>query len=206
MSRMASVDQIPSMQEKLRRAALDLFSAHGFQSTSMRDLASQLGIQPGSLYSHMRSKQDLLFELIEEALDDLVTESKYQIAKQKTFEGQLRKFVETYVCIRAAEWKSLALLDREAINLSVTQRERIKELQAGYVSCLRQLIARHPQCRNLPQSLLHTLATCVIGMLGALPLQMEEVNPAATHKLVQQVICFIHGAIIAAGASPSLSH
>ncbi|MFG0396580.1 TetR/AcrR family transcriptional regulator [Pseudomonas alloputida] len=198
---MGSIEQLPSMQERLRNAALDLFSANGFQSTSMRDLASQVGIHAGSLYSHIRSKQDLLFEIIEEAVDDLVTESVYQISKEKTFEGKLRKFVETYVSVCTAEWKSLDLWNREAPNLSETQRLRIGELQAGYVACLSQLILRHPKCNNISVSLLETLTTCIIGMLHALPIQSYQKSGLAPDKLVSYGVCIIHGAVIAAGSS-----
>ncbi|MFF7062648.1 TetR family transcriptional regulator [Pseudomonas sp. NPDC008258] len=203
---MGTIEQLPSMQERLRRVALDLFSANGFQSTSMRDLASQLGIHAGSLYSHIRSKQDLLFEIIEEALDDLVTESSYQISQQKTFDAQLSKFVETYISIRMTEWQSLALLEREAPNLSEPQRQRIEELQAGYIRCLRQLILRNSQCRNLPPSLLETLAKCIVGILHALPLKDDRSNSINAQQAVKHGVCIIHGAILAAAKSSSLNN
>jgi AcrR family transcriptional regulator len=40
-----------------------LFAQKGYNGTSIGDLASALGVQKGSLYAHIESKQDLLWEL-----------------------------------------------------------------------------------------------------------------------------------------------
>ena len=46
----------------LTREAARLFAERGYHGTSIGDLASALGVQKGSLYAHIRSKQDLLYE------------------------------------------------------------------------------------------------------------------------------------------------
>lgn len=51
--------------ERVLVAALQLFASRGFHGTSVRDLARELGILPGSVYAHVRSKEHLLAELVE---------------------------------------------------------------------------------------------------------------------------------------------
>jgi AcrR family transcriptional regulator len=41
--------------EEIRSVALELFCKRGFQATTLRDVASKVGIQVGSLYNHMSS-------------------------------------------------------------------------------------------------------------------------------------------------------
>jgi TetR/AcrR family transcriptional regulator, cholesterol catabolism regulator len=53
-------------RDDLTRAAARLFAERGFHGTSMGDLAEELGVQKGSLYSHIESKQDLLYETMAE--------------------------------------------------------------------------------------------------------------------------------------------
>ncbi|HVC34357.1 MAG TPA: helix-turn-helix domain-containing protein [Chloroflexota bacterium] len=51
--------------EEIRSAALELFYKRGFQASTLRGIAAKVGIQVGSLYNHIGSKSDLLFEIME---------------------------------------------------------------------------------------------------------------------------------------------
>jgi TetR/AcrR family transcriptional regulator, cholesterol catabolism regulator len=52
-----------SRREELTRIAARLFAENGYQGTSLADLAEELGIQKPSLYHHIDSKEDLLWEI-----------------------------------------------------------------------------------------------------------------------------------------------
>lgn len=49
-----------------------LFSRKGYHDTSMQDLAEALGLQRGSLYAHIRSKEDLLYAIVERGADEFL--------------------------------------------------------------------------------------------------------------------------------------
>ncbi len=51
-------------RRRLYEAALTLFGEKGYHGVSVRDITDALGQQPGALYAHAASKQELLFELI----------------------------------------------------------------------------------------------------------------------------------------------
>ncbi|ADB34651.1 transcriptional regulator, TetR family [Kribbella flavida DSM 17836] len=55
----------------IHRAALELFSSQGYEKTSLREIAEQVGITKASLYYHYSSKQDLLKAIIGTFFDDL---------------------------------------------------------------------------------------------------------------------------------------
>lgn len=57
--------------EYSRTKAPEVSSRGGFGQVSMRELASYLGVKPGSLYHYFLSKQHILFELMEEFYEDL---------------------------------------------------------------------------------------------------------------------------------------
>ncbi|HZR94545.1 MAG TPA: TetR/AcrR family transcriptional regulator [Gaiellaceae bacterium] len=50
-------------RSELTRAAARLFAEKGYHGTSIGDLADALGLQKGSLYAHIESKADLLWEV-----------------------------------------------------------------------------------------------------------------------------------------------
>jgi len=49
---------------KVRAAALKLFSRHGYAAVSIRQIAAEVGVQPGALYNHFATKQDILKDLM----------------------------------------------------------------------------------------------------------------------------------------------
>src|SRR5436853_6016187 len=51
---------------ELTREAAKLFAQKGYHGTSIGDIAEALGVQKGSLYSHISSKEDLLWETLSE--------------------------------------------------------------------------------------------------------------------------------------------
>lgn len=52
-----------SRRQELTRIAARLFAEQGYQGTSVADLAEELGVQKPSLYHHIASKEDLLWEV-----------------------------------------------------------------------------------------------------------------------------------------------
>src|ERR687885_466392 len=53
-------------RSELTRQAARLFAQKGYHGTSVGDLAEAMGVQKGSLYAHITSKQDLLYETMRE--------------------------------------------------------------------------------------------------------------------------------------------
>jgi AcrR family transcriptional regulator len=56
-------------RSELAREAARLFAEKGYHGTSIGDLAAALGVQKGSLYSHIESKQDLLYEIVRDGAE-----------------------------------------------------------------------------------------------------------------------------------------
>jgi len=57
---------------RVRDAALRLIARHGYAAVSMRQIASEVGIQAGALYNYTPDKQTLLFDLMRGHMADLL--------------------------------------------------------------------------------------------------------------------------------------
>src|SRR5437660_12822539 len=58
-----------SRRSELTRQAARLFAEKGYHGTSIGDLAEAMGVQKGSLYAHIDSKADLLWEVARDGGD-----------------------------------------------------------------------------------------------------------------------------------------
>jgi AcrR family transcriptional regulator len=56
-------DQPKGTRERILDVALDLFTDKGFDKTSLREIAEQLGFSKAALYYHFASKEDILLAL-----------------------------------------------------------------------------------------------------------------------------------------------
>jgi AcrR family transcriptional regulator len=63
-----AASEVLPRERQVRAAALRLFRDKGYHATSMRDIAEAVGINKGSLYSYIRSKEDLLIPFFERAM------------------------------------------------------------------------------------------------------------------------------------------
>ncbi|MCA1669247.1 MAG: TetR/AcrR family transcriptional regulator [Thermomicrobia bacterium] len=56
-------------KRQIEDAASTLFSARGYSATSVRDIARALDMQGGSLYAHISSKEDVLWNIVNRAAE-----------------------------------------------------------------------------------------------------------------------------------------
>jgi len=123
-------------EDQVRAAALRLFMAKGYHATSMRDIATEVGINKGSLYSYIRSKEDLLTPLFEHAMGVLLAQLE-EISADDSLRPteRLRRAIHAHVTAVAenlevltvylSEWRQL---NSESLATVRDQRERYAAL------------------------------------------------------------------------------
>ena len=117
--------------EEIRSVALDLFYKRGFQATTLRDIAAKVGIQVGSLYNHIASKGDLLFEIMENIMLDLLEEQR-QFADTPDVVERMRLLVYHHVKFHGERAEEVFVGNSELRSLNRTQRSRIVGLRHEY--------------------------------------------------------------------------
>ncbi|MBI4789369.1 MAG: TetR/AcrR family transcriptional regulator [Chloroflexi bacterium] len=63
--RKSIVADAPSKDEKIFAEAVRIFKQKGYHAASMQDLADAVGLQKGSLYHYISSKEELLYKIFE---------------------------------------------------------------------------------------------------------------------------------------------
>jgi AcrR family transcriptional regulator len=117
-------------RSELTREAAKLFARKGYHGTSIGDIADALGVQKGSLYSHIASKEDLLYETMRDgaaafhgALDAIPEALPATEKIRLALRGHLRVVAEQLdvATVFVQEWRYLEGARREEI---VAERRR----------------------------------------------------------------------------------
>ena len=86
-------------REEILEAAAQVFRQKGFHGASMNDIAEAVSLQKASLYHHVASKQEILFELLDRALQ-LLLEQISSIKNQNiSADKKLRLMIQEYLQI-----------------------------------------------------------------------------------------------------------
>src|SRR5215470_17519047 len=51
---------------RIQQIAVELFTEHGYEGTSLREIAERLGVTKAALYYHFKSKEDIVLSLVED--------------------------------------------------------------------------------------------------------------------------------------------
>ncbi len=115
----------------IRAVSIELFYKRGYQATTLRDIASRVGIQVGSLYNHIASKGDLLFETMETTMLDLLEDQRL-VAQTPDVVERMRLFVYHHVKFHGERAAEVFIGNTELRSLNRAQRSRIVALRDEY--------------------------------------------------------------------------
>lgn len=98
-------------------AAAQIFSKKGFHAASMQDIAEAVSMQKGSLYYHVSSKQQILFEILNRALELLIENMEAVMALPLPPEDKLRHAMASYLTtmIEHLDLASVLLLEHRSL-------------------------------------------------------------------------------------------
>lgn len=138
--------------EEVFRTAAELMVQRGYAGTSMGDLAKAVGMTKAGLYHHITSKQDMLFQILNHAMEALEREVIEPTRDISDPEDRLREMIRRHVRGLFRHGLEFALLFPERRHLELAQRELIWQRVENYRELLRQAmreLADHGKLREL---------------------------------------------------------
>ncbi|MBU0526574.1 MULTISPECIES: TetR/AcrR family transcriptional regulator [Pseudomonas] len=123
-----------------RDIVLELFASKGFGQVGMRELATCLGLSPGSLYHHYPSKQHLLLDLIEEFYEELLSTLGRIDQKGSAKRDKLPNLIRAHLNLhREMPWH-FRLAERDSGCLNAEQQARVRQLREQYERTLLKML------------------------------------------------------------------
>jgi AcrR family transcriptional regulator len=86
-------------RQNILEAAAQVFREKGFHGASMNDIAEAVNLQKASLYHHVSSKQEILVEILEQALQLLLTRISTITDQNISADQKLHLMIREYLLI-----------------------------------------------------------------------------------------------------------
>ncbi|MGC2196966.1 MAG: TetR/AcrR family transcriptional regulator [Terriglobales bacterium] len=133
-------EAIDSRQDILRTAAR-LFQQRGYDATSMNDVAAALKLSKGGLYHHFQSKDEMLFHIMNHALD--ITEERV-VKVVRSIQGpeeRLRMLISLHIeVVLSVRDREITVMLHENHPLPPSLRKQINQRKKDYIHFVEGLI------------------------------------------------------------------
>jgi len=126
--------------EAIRTAGLALIRRHGYEGMSLRQLAGEVGLQQGSLYNHISTKQDLLMELLRGHMQDLLTALDQALAGIDDPLVRLRAFIAFHLHYHMTRQAEVFVINFELRSLEPESHAEIVALRERYEKTLADIL------------------------------------------------------------------
>lgn len=148
-------------------AAAHVFNAKGYEATTIQDIADELGILKGSVYYYISSKEDILYEVLEDVHRlGLETATKAVEIEGDPIE-KISSFVSSLSRFNAENRMRIGILLRELRSLSARRRREIVRERDRYDDILRELMIEGQKQGLVAPSIDPKITTlAVMGMIN----------------------------------------
>jgi len=148
----------------VRQSAERLFARHGYAAVSMRQLASDVGVQVGTIYNYTKDKQALLFAIMSEHMTELLQAWSREGQSTDPID-QLSQFLNFHLDYHLARRDAVFIAYMELRNLDAANFAEIETLRRQYEDALEQILiaGKNAKAFDIADTRITTLA--IIGML-----------------------------------------
>jgi TetR/AcrR family transcriptional regulator, cholesterol catabolism regulator len=175
-------------KQQIYSTARSLFSERGYPATTVRDIARELNMQAGSLYAHIDSKEDVLWEIVDRAAQQFLSAAEPIADRDGSCADKLRDMVRAHVDVVAGsagdatiflhEWKFLSEQRRDSV------RERRRRYEALYRRVIEEGIARGEFAPTDPK----IAALMVLSVVNWMPQWYNPVGPLPPREIADRFV------------------
>ena len=179
----------PERRREIIEAAAHLFEEKGFSRTSTQDIADAVGILKGSLYHHIKSKEDLLNWIIEEVHYHLEANVQSTRAAAGSPAERVEHFVVGHIEI-ATTWTAWGrVYNQDLDSLGGERRKQIFARRDEYERFFRELIKEAQSVGELRADIdAHLAAIAVLTLLNSL-YRWYRLDGAFSAAAIRQAYC-----------------
>ena len=129
-----------SRKEEIISVASRLFNEKGYKAVSMRDIAKAMEIKAASLYNHIKSKQEILSEIILKVAEEFTVGMEKVVSENSSAIEKVEKVIELHVDITVNYSEALAALNNDWMHLEDNDLTAFVKMREDYEENFRRII------------------------------------------------------------------
>lgn len=153
-------------REVIVRTAAELFGRLSYPATSMRDIASEVGILAGSLYAHIDGKETMLLEIIEQGIGEFLDAVTGAYQSEDSAEVRIRAMILGHVRVVEKDPQKTQIVFHQWRYLGEENQQRVREHRRRYEDLFRKVISEGVEDGTFAADLDQKVV--VLSLLGSL--------------------------------------
>jgi AcrR family transcriptional regulator len=147
--------------------AAQIFARRGFHQASTREIAAAVGLSLAGLYHYVGGKDELLFLVLDHALDTLLDRLDDALAAARTPEEKLLALIRTHLDFALHHPAELRIINRDHELLEEPKRSEVAGKRQSYVRS-GLAILRELDAHDRPGDELLSATNLLLGMLNGI--------------------------------------
>jgi AcrR family transcriptional regulator len=170
-------------KEQIYSTARSLFSERGYPATTVRDIAREMKMQAGSLYAHIESKEDVLWEIVERAAEQFLAAVEPIALSGESPTEKLRQMVRAHVQVVADNLEDATIFLHEWKFLGEERRRAIAARRNDYERLYRHVIDEGIQARAFASADPKMAALLVLSAVNWMPQWYNPDGPLSPQEV-----------------------
>lgn len=177
-------------RDRILDVATDLFAADGFHATTVADIGARSDLQPGALYYHIKSKEELLWEILRRYTEMALAGASRVASTRNSPVEKLGELIDVHIDIITRHRREVAIQMRDADALSPEHSVQLQALRQGVQDCwervLEEVSALHKTARTK-----RIVANGLLGMVNTVAMWYRPERgdtPAEIARLFRRMV------------------
>ncbi len=201
-------EPIPSGKGKrashVYRVAAEIMCDKGYGATSMNDIAEAAGLTKAGIYHYIRGKEDLLFEIMMYAMDNVEQNIIAPARLVEDAEERLRTIIEQHTRSVIEGVGAITIVLEEMTALTAPHRRQIKARKRAYFEFIRETLdqlAREGKMRAVSST---TAAFSILGMILWISRWYRRDGPISPEEALRDYLELGMNAVLKKPSKPAL--
>jgi AcrR family transcriptional regulator len=160
-----------------------MFSERGYQATTVRDIARELNMQAGSLYAHIESKEDVLWQIVDQAAGQFLSAIEPIVEGDASSVEKLRAMVRAHVGVVAGNEGNAAIFLHEWKFLSEARRASVAARRNRYEGFYRRVIEEGIRSGEFAPTDPKMAALMVLSVMNWMPQWYDPLGPLSAQEI-----------------------